>query len=357
MFSVSKLIWKREKKIGLPPGTPVFVGEQKAAKTRIRIMDYNETSVSEDEIEDMAQGLPVRDSSAVTWINVDGIHDAAIIVKIGTVFGIHALTVEDILNTQHRPKIDDYGDYIFIVIKMITFNEADEETRIEQVSLILRENLVVSFQEREGDIFDPIRERIRTGKGRVRKMGADYLAYLLVDSVIDYYYTVIEKNGEIIEELEERVVMDPEREILNEIHHLKKEMLILRRSLWPHREVVRSLSRSDSSLVRGSTRVYFNDVYDHAIHIIETVEIFREMLSGMHDTYLTSVSNRMNEVMKVLTIIATIFIPLTFIAGIYGMNFKYMPELSWRWSYFVLWGVNIVLVLVMMVYFKKRKWL
>jgi len=357
MIKMSKLIKKREKKTGLPPGTPVFVGEKKTEEARISIMDYDETQFQERKAEKTEECFPFKKTPTVTWINIDGVHQVDIVEKVGKLFELHPLIIEDIVNTGQRPKMEDLGHYLFIVLKMLYYDEKENEVKIEQVSLILGENFVISFQEREGDIFDPIRDRIRSAKGRIRKMGADYLAYALLDTVVDNYFIILEKLGEMIEVLEERLVSDAQAETLQEIHKLKREMIFLRRSVWPLRELISGLERGESALIHKATRIYLRDVYDHTIQVIDTVETFRDMLSGMHDTYLSSVSNRMNEVMKVLTIIATIFIPLTFIAGVYGMNFKFMPELEWQWAYFVVWIVIVVVAISMVIFFKRKKWL
>ncbi len=354
MVSLKKLVWKREKKIGLPPGTPVFIGEKKAEEVKITILDYDETQFQEREVKDIQECFPFKETPAVTWINIDGIHDVEIIEKIGKNFDLHPLILEDIMNTHQRPKAEDYGNHLYIVLKMLSYNGETQETQAEQVSLVLGENYVISFQEREGDIFESIRERIRSGKGRIRKMGPDYLAYSLLDTVVDHYFIILEKDGEKIEALEDKVVTEPRPETLQEIHKLKRDMIFLRRSVWPLRELINGLERGESPLIHKPTRVYLRDVYDHTIQVIDTVETYRDMLSGMHDTYLSSVSNRMNEVMKVLTIIATIFIPLTFIAGIYGMNFEFMPELKWHWAYFSVWGVILIIAVLMLIFFRRK---
>jgi len=357
LIGITKLTRKREKKIGLPPGTAVFVGEQKAEEVKISYLDYDEAQFQEKEVESVEECFPFKDTPTVTWINMDGIHEVNIIEMIGKHFNLHSLILEDILNTHQRPKMEEFEHYLFIVLRMLYYDEEEKEIRGEQVSFIVGDNYVISFQEREGDIFEPIRERIRNGKGRIRRMGADYLAYALLDAVVDNYFIILEKIGERLEELEDKVVSDPKPETLHEIHTLKREMIFLRKSVWPLREVINSLARGESSLIQEKTQIYLRDVYDHTIQVIDTVETYRDMLSGMHDTYLSSISNRMNEIMKVLTIIATIFIPLTFIAGIYGMNFKFMPELEWYWAYFVVWGIILVVAVVMVIFFRKRRWI
>jgi len=353
-----KLIKKRSKKAGLPPGSLVHIGEKKAEEVKITIIDYDETHFQEKVIKTIEECIPFKDKPTVTWINVDGIHQVELLEKLGQCYGLHPLTLEDILNTDQRPKIEDFGDYVFIVLKMLYYRDKTDEIVTEQMSLILGSNFVISFQEGiEGDLFDPIRERIRSEKGRIRKMGADYLAYSLLDSIVDYYFVILEKLGERIESLEEKLVANPNPETLQIIHNLKREMIFLRKSVWPLREVISGLERGESSLIKESTRIYLRDVYDHTIQVIDTIETFRDMLSGMLDIYLSSVSNRLNAVMKVLTIIATIFMPLTFLAGIYGMNFKFMPELEWRWGYPLIWMVMLGIGVFMLFYFKKKKWL
>jgi len=352
-----RLVKKRSKKVGLPPGTLVHIGEKKSERTTITILDYDERHLQEQEIKTVDECLPFKDKPTVTWINVDGLHQVEILERLGDCFGLHPLVVEDILNTDQRPKMEDFGDYIFIVLKMLYYNDKTNEIVIEQISLILGPHFVISFQERETEVFNPIRERIRSEKGRIRKMGADYLAYALLDITVDNYFTILEKLGEKIEDLEEELVADPTPETLQAIHDLKREMIFLRKSVWPLREVVSGLERGESSLIQESTRIYLRDVYEHTIQVIDAVETFRDMLSGMLDIYLSSISNRMNEVMKVLTIIATIFIPLTLIAGIYGMNFEYMPELEWRWAYPMLWLVMFAIGVLMLIYFRRKRWL
>ncbi len=350
-------ISKRSKKTGLPPGTLIHVGERKVEKTRITVIDYDGDNVFEKEVEKVEECFRFRETSTVTWINVDGVHDSEIVEKLGSHFGLHPLILEDIMTTSQRPKMEDLGDMVYIVLTMVECGSGDPEVVTEQMSLVFGKNFVLSFQERPGDTFDPVRERIRRGKGRIRKMGPDYLAYALLDAVVDDYFVVLERMGEQIEEIEDELVADPKKATLNEIHAMKREMIFLRKSAWPLREVISRLERAESPLIQKTTGIFFRDVYDHMIQVIDNIETFREMLSGMLDMYLSSVSNRMNEVMKILTIIGTIFIPLTFIAGVYGMNFKFMPELEWRWGYFLLLGVMLTVAILLMVYFKRKKWL
>jgi len=351
------LIKKRSKKAGLPPGSLIHIGEKKAEIPKITVMDYDEAHFQEKEIKTIEECFLFKDKPTVTWINIDGLHQVEILEKLGECYGLHPLVLEDILNTDQRPKMEDYGEYLYIVLRMFNYNDKSSEIESEQISLVLGPNFVFSFQEREGDTFNPIRDRIRNSKGRIRKMGADHLAYTLLDSIIDNYFIILEKLGEKIEFLEEEVVTRPRPETLQTIHHLKREMIFLRKGVWPLREVISGLERGESSLIKESTRIYLRDVYDHTIQTIDTIETYRDMVSGMLDIYLSSISNRLNAVMKVLTIIATIFMPLTFLAGIYGMNFKYMPELEWKWGYPMVWLVVIGISIFMLTYFKKKRWL
>jgi magnesium transporter len=351
------LFKKTLKKVGLPPGTLVQVEEKKAEKVKIYIIDYDETQFQEKEAEAVEECFPFKDKPSVTWINIDGVHQVEVMEKIGAHFGIHSLILEDIMHTVQRPKMEDFEDYIFVVVKMIYYDERENEIKAEQVSVILGTNFVISFQEKQGDVFDHVRERIRKNKGRIRKMKPDYLAYTLIDTIVDHYFIVLEKLGEKIEGVEEELVTNPTSETLQTIHTLKRELIFLRKSIWPLREVISVLERGESTLIDQSTGIYLRDVYDHTIQVIDTIETFRDMVSGMLDIYLSSMSNKMNEVMKVLTIIATIFIPLTFIAGIYGMNFKYIPELEWHWGYVAALVLMGIIAFGLVMYFRNKKWL
>jgi magnesium transporter len=353
-----KLLKKRSKKIGLPPGTLVHIGEKRIEKSKVSLIDYDDQHVDEREVEAIEECFVFRDKPTATWINVEGVHQVEVIKKLGECYGFHPLVLEDILNTDQRPKMEIYGNYLYIVLKMLHGGNLNHPVEAEQVSLILGSNFVISFQEgKEGDIFNPVRERIRSGKGLIRKMGSDYLAYSLLDTIVDNYFLILEKMGERVEFLEEELITNPSNKTLQEIQKFKNEMIFVRKAVWPLREVVSGLGRKESALIKESTEIYLRDVYDHTVQVIDTIEIYREMLSGMLDIYLSSVSNRMNSVMKVLTIIATIFIPLTFIVGIYGMNFKYMPELEWRWGYLAVWVIIIMIGISMLIFFKKKKWL
>ena len=354
---MARLVSKSSKKAGAPPGTLQYVGNKEAVKTKISIMDYYQKDFNEKEVRKIDECFPFKSTPTVTWLNVDGLHEVDIVETIGTFYDVHPLVLEDILHTNQRPKLEVFDDYLFIVVRMLSFDEKESKIVSEQVSLVLGENYVISFQELEGDVLDPLRERIRKGKGRIRELGTDYLTYAILDVVIDNYYVILEKIGEEIERFEEDLMFEPKQNLLQDIYSLKREILFLRKSVWPLREAVSALEKSESRLISKKTRPFLRDLYDHTIQVIDTIETSRDLLAGMLDLYLSSVSNKMNEVMKVLTIIATIFIPLTFIAGIYGMNFQYMPELGWHWGYFVIWGVMLIVALVMVIYFRRKKWL
>jgi len=354
---MARLFKKISKTAGLTPGTLVHIGEKKTDRVRITIIDYDEAQFQEKEAKTIEEGFPFKKTPTVTWINIDGLHDLEIIDKLGKQFDLHPLVLEDILNTGQRPKYEDFDNHLFIVLKMVMFDEKKNDISSEQVSILFGENFVISFQEKEGDVFEPIRERLKNAKGRVRKMGADYLAYCLLDAIVDSYYLILEKIGDRIEGMEEELVTNPTPQTLQTIHNLKRDTIFLRKSVWPLREVVNSLERGESKLIKKTTHIFLRDVYDHTIQAIDTIETFRDMVSGILDIYLSSVSNRMNEIMKVLTIFAAIFIPLTFIAGIYGMNFEFMPELKWKWGYFSLLGLMAVVGFGLLFYFRRKKWM
>ena len=352
-----RFIKRQLKKAGASPGSLVHIGEQKVDETRITLIDYDEESLQERVLGGIEEAFPLKDLPTVTWINIDGLHEIDVIEKVGQHFNIHPLVLEDILNTGQRPKTEDFEDLIFVVLKMLHYSEDAEKIRSEQFSLVLGSNFLMTFQEIQGDVFNVVRERIRKPKTRIRKAGCDYLAYALIDAIVDHYFVILEALGDKIEDLEIQLLDNPTHDTLESIHEMKREMIYLRKQIWPIREIINSLVKSESSLIQEQMHVYFRDVYDHTIQIIDTIESYRDILAGMLDIYLSTLSNKMNEVMKVLTIIATIFIPITFIAGIYGMNFKFMPELEWRWGYAMVWAVIVVAVGIMIGFFKKKQWL
>jgi len=350
-------IRKASKKIGLSPGSLVYVGEKQDQPVQISILNYDAEAHEEilnATVSDVANFSP---SKALTWIHVSGIHDIAVIEEIGKAFHLHALLLEDIVNTNHRPKIDDYDEYLFVILKMPLAGKADKGLQIEHVCMIIGHDYIILFEEGQSHIFDPVKERIKKGKGRLQKYGVDYLAYALIDMIVDQYYGVLESLGEEIEELEEASLENPDRQLLTRIHNCKHRVMYLRKFIWPFREMISMMLRGESSQIKDYVMVYLQDVYDHVIQIADTVESYRDLLSGIMDIYMSGVNNKMNEVMKVLTIIATLFIPLTFLAGIYGMNFKYMPELEWQFSYPVFWMVVLLIFLLMLVWFKHKKWI
>jgi magnesium transporter len=348
---------KRSRKKGLPPGTLLYVGEKKEEKVRIRIMDYDSETLREKEVANVEECSPFKMEKTTTWINVDGLHNKEILECLGLNYDLHPLTLEDIMNTTQRPKVEDYGHYIYMVLKMIYLHPKDSTIVVEQVSLILGENFVITFQEQEGDVFDPIRQRIKEGKGQVRKRRADYLAYCLIDAIVDNYFSILESFDEQIDNLEDLLLGQPTTALLNKIYNTKREVISLRKAVWPLREVVSLLERMDTQLIEKPTRAYMRDIYDHTIQVVDTVDAYREIISGMHDLYLSNLSNRMNEVMKTLTVIATIFIPITFIVGVFGMNFEFMPELHWKMGYPMVWAVMITMAVLMLLYFKRKNWL
>lgn len=352
-----RLIRKRSAKAGLPPGTLIHIGERKTEKVRIKIFDYDAAQYTEKEAETIEECFPFKDKPTVTWININGLHEVEIIEKLGSHFGLHPLLLEDILNTDQRPKMEDYDEYIFFVLKMIYCRDKARDIETEQVSVILGSNFVISFQEIEGDVFDTLRDRIRKNKGRIRRSGSDYLAYALLDAIVDNYFIILENIDEKIEATEQQLITNPTPATLQNIRELKNEMIFLRKTVWPLRELISGFERVESALIHESMGAYLRDVYDHTIQIIDTIESYRDMISGMLDIYLSSLSNRMNEVMKVLTIFASIFIPLTFIAGLYGMNFEFMPELEWHWGYFGSLGLMAIVGILLILYFRRKKWL
>ncbi|MGQ0793670.1 MAG: magnesium/cobalt transporter CorA [Deltaproteobacteria bacterium] len=354
---MSRFIRKSSEKIGKHPGALVYVGDRKVEKVRIRLINYDAATLREEQFNSIEEVFNCRNTAAVSWINIDGLHDVEVIEKIGGHFNLHPLLLEDVLNTEQRPKIEDYGHCLFIVLKMLEYNDKKERIEAEQMSLVLMPSVVITFQENYGDVFNPLRGRIKNFKGRVRAAGADYLAYALMDAIVDNYFVILERIGDKIEEIEGELLSNPTERTLAKLQKMRKEMLLLRKFVWPLREIVSALQREEFSLIDKASAAYIRDLYDHTIQVIDTIEALRDVLSGMVDIYLSSTGNRMNEVMKVLTIISTIFIPLTFVAGVYGMNFRYMPELSERWGYPAVLGIMLAAGCAMLLYFRRKKWL
>lgn len=342
---------------GSPPGT--LVPDPRALRPKIRVICYDAAALEERQVSDLKEIGPLIARWPVTWVNVDGLGGLDVIRGLGEVFGLHGLALEDVVNVHQRPKVETYADHIFIVTRMAT---GDGRIDTEQVAMFLGENYLLTFQERPGDCFDPVRARLKTQAGRIRQAKADYLAYALLDAVVDGYFPVLERYGELVESLEDGVIARPDSDLVSQIHDLKRDLLTLRRAIWPQREMINSLIRDESPFVAEPTRIYLRDCYDHAIQLLDMVETYREIASSLVDIYLSSVSARMNEVVKVLTVIATIFIPLTFITGVYGMNFDptrspwNMPELGWYWGYPFALGLMAAVAIGLLIYFRRRGW-
>lgn len=353
---MQKVIKSRSKQRGLPPGSLVHIGEQKRSNTKLSLIEYNENVFNRKEISlnELSKLDYKRDT--IKWINVDGLHQVEILAKIGETFDIHPLAMEDILNTDHRPKIEYYEEYMYISSKILFYNSKNNEFDIDQISFIMSNKYIISFSEREIDIFEPVIKRLQHGLIRTRKLTTDYLLYCLLDIIVDDYFEVLESISEAIEDAEEEMTDNTTDKTLRTITKLKRQILFIHKGVWPLRDVLSSLGRGDSSLINESTEIYIRDLYEHVVQVMDTTETLRDILSGMMDVYLSSTSNRMNEIMKVLTIISTVFMPLSFIVGVYGMNIQNMPELGWRWMYPVLWLIMISIAGTMLYYFKKKKW-
>ncbi len=354
---MARFLQKKEGTIGQVPGDLVFIGEQKVAEATIRVIDYDQEQLSDQHLQDIKEGLIYKDRSTVTWININGLHDTKLIRELGTGFGLHALVLEDIVNTGQRPRMEEYDEYLFFALKMMRYDEETGKVRSEQLSMVLGKTFLLTFQEQPGDVFEPVRERIRKQRGRIRKVGIDYLAYALLDTIVDNYLFIIERLGERIEEIEDKILDNPSQEVLASINNYKREMNYLRKTIRPAREFILHLSRLDSDLLQEKTLPFLKDLLDLSNQAVDVIDSYRDMLSDHLNIYNTQISNRLNEIMKVLTIFSAIFIPLTFIAGIYGTNFENVPELHFRYSYFIMWGVMIVVAGFMLRFFRRKCWL
>jgi magnesium transporter len=345
---------------GAAPGTLVI--DPEALRSRVRVITYGSGTITNKQIDNPNDIREFLDHSPVTWVNVDGLGDAATLAKIGEVFDLHRLSLEDVVNVHQRAKVEPYGKYIFIVGRMVN-NGSDGTLGTEQLSIFLGKNYVLTFQEQPGDCFDPVRDRISKGGGRIRNSGPDYLAYALIDAFIDDYFPVLEGYGERLEALEDEVIARADTQIIAQIHQVKRDLLVLRRAMWPLREAINSLIRDPTPLITDETRIYLRDCYDHAVQLIDLLENYREIASSLVEVYLSSISNRLNEIMKVLTVFTVVFIPLNFIASIYGMNFNTdkslwnMPELNWRYGYPFTLALMAAVAVSMLVYFRKKKWI
>lgn len=344
-------------KSGMSPGSLVHVGEIHQAKSRISAVDYSRGDIEEFSVESVKDLLPYRDHDSVTWVIIEGLADISIIESVGELFNIHPLVLEDILNTHHRPKFEEYEEYLYIVLKVLFPEDKEFSVKYEQVSILVLKDFVFTFKEKIDDLFSPVVQRIRGSRSRFRMLGADYLTYAILDLIVDQNFVLIDSLAETIDSVEEELLTDPTTDTLNKIQGVKREVAHIRRFISPLRDLIASLLRSESDIIAQKNLIYFKDVFDHVLHISEAIDSYRDIFSGLLDIYISSVSNKMNEVMKVLTVFASIFIPLTFIAGIYGMNFEYMPELKWRWGYPALWVLFITISAVLLLYFKKKRWL
>ena len=345
------------KTLGQAPGTVVYVGNKQASELFVDVFNYSKELFQELELKTIEEAFTYKNTDTVSWVNVNGLRHVETLKTIGSFYDLHPLLIEDIANTHQAAKLDDYDTHLFIVLKMLRLSET-QELVYEHVSLVLGKNYVLSFQEADGDVFDGIRNRLRIATTKIRTLGEDYLLYALMDAVVDHYFYCIESIGEKIEALEERLFDSKDKHNwVFQLQQLKKEILKMRRAIFPLREVILRIEKSEHRLISKHTQLYLRDLYDHINQITDNLESYREMAWGLLEMYMSTVSNTMNEIMKVLTIIASIFIPLTFLAGIYGMNFEYIPELQYKYGYFVLWGVMAVIFVGLLYYFKRKRWL
>ena len=344
-------------KSGMPPGSLIHVGESRDFHARISVVDYNTESFEARTVDSIADILAYKDKDTVTWVNIEGIHDVAVIEALGQHFAIHPLVLEDIMNTHQRPKVEEYDDSLYIVIKRPVFDRESLGVDYEQISMLVLDGFIFTFREIVDGLFEPVVRRLRESKGRFRGLGFDYLAYALLDVVVDQFFLFQDAMDLVFEELEDELLTTPTPDTLKTVQRIKREMIFVRRGVTPLREMLAELLRSETPLIQERTKVYLRDVYDHAIRVTEAMDSYRDLIAGMLDIYLSSVSNKLNETMKVLTVFSTIFIPLTFITGIYGMNFDFMPELKWRWAYPTLWVTFFVVAGGLLYYFRRKRWL
>lgn len=345
-------------KSGLPPGSLIHVGDALESVTRMSVVDYSVENIEEQQIQSIEEILKYKDSDTVTWVIVEGLTNVDILERIGTIFDIHQLVLEDILNTHQRPKFEEYDDHLYIVLKCLQPETERFTVTYEQISILVLKDFVFLFKEKTDDLFKPVKQRIKTSKGRFRSLGPDYLAYAILDTVVDQYFILVDSMNDAISTLEDGLLAhEPTHDTLKTITSLKREIINIKRHVAPIRELLAGMLRSESELINEKTHIYLRDVSDHAIRVAESIDSYREILTGLLDIYISSVSNKMNEVMKVLTVFASIFIPLTFVAGIYGMNFEFMPELKWKWAYPTIWIAFITIPIILLIYFKRKKWL
>jgi len=353
---MTRIIEKKKQEIGLAPDELVFRGQKKADKVLLRFIDFDASSMTEDAVKTVKEVSEFQHKDTVTWINVDGIHNTSIMQEITTVFNLDTLVMAEVLNTDARPRIIEYDNCVLITIKMLRLDDKAGKTLIENLSLILTKSVIISFQEQRGDVFEPVRERIRRQKKRIRNGGTDYLTFALLDIVVDNYLYVISILGEKIETLEERLLLNPHQNIINEINNYKRELNFLRKSIKPAKEMIFSLIKTESEFITESTYVHFKELEDNISQANDATDNYREILSDQLNIYHTTISSKLNDIMKFLTVFSVIFIPLTFIAGIYGTNFEYVPELSYKYSYFIMWLVMIIVAIGMLIFFKRKNW-
>ncbi len=345
-------------KSGLPPGTLIHIGEKHESKSKISVTQYNADTLIRHDISSITELKQLKSAGVITWVNVDGLSDIHIVESIGQELNIHPLVLEDILSTHQRPKLEEYEDFLYMVIKGIELNQGKNfSLQYEQISILLLANYVVTFKEKADDTFNPIYNHLQNRNGRLRQFGSDYLAYVILDTIVDEYFVVEDNLDEIIDPLEDNILFNSNKEMLQTVQQIRRGLISMKRNISPLRELLATIQRADTPLLHEKTLRYYGDVYDHVLRVTDSLESYRERISAMHDIYLSSISNKLNETMKILTIFASIFIPLTFIAGIYGMNFEYMPELKWRWAYPMIWVIFIMISIGLLLFFKRKKWI
>lgn len=354
---------RKSRRSGMQPGSLIYVGDEQAQHTKISMVGYDETNINATAITTAQEAIKEKDKSSILWLDITGLKDVDIISQVTNAYGLHPLITEDLLNTEQLPKLDIFENHIFVIIRVYFYDSKNNKLKYDQISLILGKNFVITIQERESTVFDAVKERLKNPQNLIRKKGADYLFHALLDVGIDTYYQVLESMGDVIEEIEEKIIVNARPDTMKRIHTLKRSIIFLRKSVWPLREIINGLHHKASPLIQDGTQPYLKDIYDHTIQVIDTVETYRDLLSGMMEIYISSINTKLNEVMKVLTVFATIFIPLTFISSLYGMNFDTtvspfnMPELNWRYGYVGVLGVMLGVVIAMLMFFRRRKWI
>ena len=354
---MARFLKNNQKQIGQAPGAPIFIGNRKTDEIEVTIMDYDREDLFETTLLNLDDIKKYKEKESVTWINIYGLHDTVLIEEVAKVFELHPLTLESLLNTGSRPNMEDHDSYLQFNIKMMSFKASSKEIESEQLTLVLSDKFILTFQERPGDNFEPIRQRIRKNKGRVRKMSTDFLAYLLLETTVENYLVILSRLGELIEDTEEKIIEEPSKDLLFQIFNFKKEMNYLSKTIRPVRDFFVRFNRLESSIVSDSALPFLKDLLELSTQAVEVVDVYREMLSDQVSLYDSRINSKLNEIMKVLTIFSVVFIPLTFIAGIYGTNFEYIPELKYKYGYFIFWVVLIITAVTMLTIFRKKKWI